>query len=247
MQITNVSLTDRGWYECQINTEPKISHSSYLAVNAKATQNDVPQMPRVIPQIQEFLEQPSEIFVIGPRHLRKNFDDFLQLKCGLRKGRNSQNENLHWTFNQMPIKDNKSIQITKLGSFLTLQINHLDRQNSGMYSCQSDDPRLEPATVQLTLSQSDAPLALPNKGERSKMSTEDTLSLLSDQIASLNTRMSALEYKILTFQQGRLLMIKVYQRKVRSIFFLRRRFCCFAKLTQGRIDFAPYHSIANSI
>ena len=30
MQIHNVSRTDEGWYECQVNTDPKISNMSHL-------------------------------------------------------------------------------------------------------------------------------------------------------------------------------------------------------------------------
>jgi hypothetical protein len=31
-QIRDVSPTDEGWYDCQVNTEPKISNKSYLNV-----------------------------------------------------------------------------------------------------------------------------------------------------------------------------------------------------------------------
>jgi len=30
LQIRNVSRTDEGWYECQVNTDPKISNTSHL-------------------------------------------------------------------------------------------------------------------------------------------------------------------------------------------------------------------------
>ena len=31
-QIRDVSLSDAGWYDCQVNTVPKISNKSYLSV-----------------------------------------------------------------------------------------------------------------------------------------------------------------------------------------------------------------------
>lgn len=31
-QIRDLTLKDTGWYDCQVNTEPKISNKSYLTV-----------------------------------------------------------------------------------------------------------------------------------------------------------------------------------------------------------------------
>ncbi len=32
-QIRDVTFRDRGWYDCQVNTEPKISNKSFLSVS----------------------------------------------------------------------------------------------------------------------------------------------------------------------------------------------------------------------
>lgn len=74
---------DAGWYDCQVNTSPKISNKSYLAVtefdplavqessaaNIEKQQDSPVHHGQVIPQIQEFLLRGGEnvIFVIRPR------------------------------------------------------------------------------------------------------------------------------------------------------------------------------------
>jgi len=61
LQIGVVTPRDEGWYECQINTEPKISNISYLNIQSLNNEDnnrslqDAPQLQQVIPQIQEFL------------------------------------------------------------------------------------------------------------------------------------------------------------------------------------------------
>lgn len=61
LQIGVVTPRDEGWYECQINTEPKISNISYLNIQSLNDEDnnrslqDAPQLQQVIPQIQEFL------------------------------------------------------------------------------------------------------------------------------------------------------------------------------------------------
>ena len=69
LQIKDVSHKDAGWYDCQVNTSPKISNKSYLSVtefdplavqepsaaNVEKQQDSPVQHGQVIPQIQEFL------------------------------------------------------------------------------------------------------------------------------------------------------------------------------------------------
>ena len=95
LQIGVVTTKDEGWYECQVNTEPKISNVSYLKIKSRPGMDnknsdrglqDAPQLQLVIPQIQEFLsnavprpQHQHEISgaVNGPRttHRRKNVND----------------------------------------------------------------------------------------------------------------------------------------------------------------------------
>jgi len=69
LQIKDVTLKDAGWYDCQVNTSPKISNKSYLqvtefdplavqeptAANIEKQHDSPAQHGQVIPQIQEFL------------------------------------------------------------------------------------------------------------------------------------------------------------------------------------------------
>ena len=85
MQIGVVTPKDEGWYQCQINTEPKISNMSYLNIRSVDNDNDrglqdAPQSQQVIPQIQEFLSNalpPSKISGNGRHssHRWKNVND----------------------------------------------------------------------------------------------------------------------------------------------------------------------------
>lgn len=89
LQIGVVTPRDEGWYECQINTEPKISNISYLNIQSlnidednNRSLQDAPQLQQVIPQIQEFLsnalppprQQPplKNSAVNGHSHERQN-------------------------------------------------------------------------------------------------------------------------------------------------------------------------------
>ena len=68
---------DEGWYDCQVNTEPKISFKSYLKVmpplprqfplfpsaSSDRSLQDAPAIesrPQVIPEIQKFLQSHSK-------------------------------------------------------------------------------------------------------------------------------------------------------------------------------------------
>jgi len=85
LQIGVVTPKDEGWYQCQINTEPKISNMSYLYIRSLDTDNnrglqDAPQSQQVIPQIQEFLSNalpPPKISGNGRHssHRWKNVND----------------------------------------------------------------------------------------------------------------------------------------------------------------------------
>jgi len=90
LQIGVVTPKDEGWYQCQINTEPKISNMSYLNIRSPDTDNnrglqDAPQSQQVIPQIQEFLSNalpPSRIPGNGRHssHRWKNANDAFRSK-----------------------------------------------------------------------------------------------------------------------------------------------------------------------
>jgi len=87
LQIGIVTPKDEGWYECQINTEPKISNVSYLNIKSPVAEDkhrgslqDAPQLQQVIPQIQEFLSNalPPQTPFNGHSsnsHRRKNVND----------------------------------------------------------------------------------------------------------------------------------------------------------------------------
>merc|ERR1711879_225657 len=67
LQISQASKEDNGWYECQINTEPKMGQKSYLKVQSSQPKvqpselrSDAPMKPQVIPEIQQFLERSKQ-------------------------------------------------------------------------------------------------------------------------------------------------------------------------------------------
>ena len=85
-----MSHKDAGWYDCQVNTSPKISNKSYLSVtefdplavqepsaaNVEKQQDSPVQHGQVIPQIQEFLLRGGGEkldFVCWLGHLKMSF------------------------------------------------------------------------------------------------------------------------------------------------------------------------------
>ena len=89
-QISSANPKDEGWYDCQVNTEPKVNFKSYLRIlplpksrNKQGKQSsaalfpasaskdgslqDAPAdiRPQVIPQIQEFLQSFSKLKILG--------------------------------------------------------------------------------------------------------------------------------------------------------------------------------------
>jgi len=107
LEINAVHSKDEGWYDCQVNTEPKINFKSYLkvlpsppprklspeffpsAASSDRSLQDAPSSetrPPVIPQIQEFLQSlnPVEINIAGPSMLWKKQGEILDLRCTIK-------------------------------------------------------------------------------------------------------------------------------------------------------------------
>lgn len=203
LQIRQIALSDEGWYECQVNTEPKLSHKTFLRVKSveKPVPQDSPQMPQVIPQIQEYLKSASvpKIRISGPSQLQKHLDESLELLCTLQLTNRS--SRLYWTLNQRPIDAALSVNVRNRNSYVNssyhsqLTVKQLERSHEGVFACQSEDRRIEAASVQVHIIDDDKehPMALPQKKERdSEISYDDVATRLS----SIEARLAIIEAKL---------------------------------------------------
>jgi len=125
LEISSANPKDEGWYDCQVNTEPKVNFKSYLRIlplpksrNKQGKQasaalfpasaskdgslQDAPAdiRPQVIPQIQEFLQSfnSAKISIAGPPVLRKKAGSKVTLECTA-TNRVSSTPDLIWAHN----------------------------------------------------------------------------------------------------------------------------------------------------
>ncbi len=127
---------DEGWYQCQINTEPKTSHQCYLTVYNKA-----PTMARIASRGVEIKGDPYQTFTQGEE---------MRLECVLPKlGGDGMANSLKWT--KTPEK-NRGIKYEKKDSgayfSLVLIAESVSSNDQGSYTCGStQDSFLPPAQV----------------------------------------------------------------------------------------------------
>lgn len=202
LQIRKVSDTDEGWYECQVNTEPKLSHKTFLRVKPLKANvpRDSPQLPQVIPQIQEYLKSASvsKIRISGPSQLQKHVDESLELLCTLDQIQTDRSSRLYWTFNQRPIDVALSVSIRNRNSYANssqLVVEQLERKHEGVFACQSDDRKIEAASVQVHIidDNKEHPMALPQKKERDGGISSDGLEA---RLSSIEARLAIIEAKL---------------------------------------------------
>ena len=185
LQIDSVSAKDEGWYDCQVNTEPKVSHQSYLHIEQKSSRpaasppsralhtelSDAPSNPQVIPEIQHFLKSMTKqhsrlkLQIRGSRKLQQLREgDPLVLECVTLSPsasliKDQLTNNLHW------IRESSSgggealttdirsrlRQVPQNGKAI-LRISSVIQSDEGSYTCLSQDPKVDSATVQIKLS-----------------------------------------------------------------------------------------------
>ena len=249
LQIDSVSIKDEGWYDCQVNTEPKVSHQSYLHIEPKSPGprrgvlhskelSDAPSNPQVIPEIQHFLKS------------MKKQNNEARLKLQIREGAGSQK--------LQPLRDGdplvlecvilpSSASLIKLdqmstdlywiregsGEALSIDVRSRRRQvpqkgkailifssviqsDEGSYTCLSQEPKVDSATIQINLSgklgQTErGPLALAQIEERDGGGGDANLqssfeSEVDSRLTSIEARLSELELELnhlLQLQEGR--------------------------------------------
>lgn len=191
MQIRQVTKGDEGWYDCQVNTEPKINHKSYLRVLNSIHDNhqeDSPVLPQVIPQIQEFLSYAARLDIRGPTHRSRPLNATLSLECTRPEA--TSHVNLYWTLNQHPIEpDHDRVSVMSDANKSLLTVHRLGLADEGSYACRSDLRSLQTAEVQVTVLQGEKPIALPQLEERSH-TVEDRLKSLESRLADLEQRVN---------------------------------------------------------
>lgn len=190
--IRQVTKDDEGWYDCQINTEPKINHKSYLRVlNHDDHQDDSPLLPQVIPQISEFLSYASHLHIRGPNQRTRPLNATLSLECVRPKSSSQDDVNLYWTLNQRPIEPNDRVIIMSEANKSLLTVHRLSLSDEGSYACRSDLRSLQTAEVQVTVASHGKPIALPQLEERSMTHTvENRLKSLESRLVDLEKRMN---------------------------------------------------------
>merc|ERR1719412_1640149 len=157
LEIKAVNSKDEGWYDCQVNTEPKINFKSYLKVMPKrhtslypsastssdrSLQDAPDSRPKVIPQIQEFLQTlNNKISIAGPTVLWKKLGEILNLECKVKHQRNM-SPNLIWAHNGRVIQHKNNpkyhIQIDSQSTQSTLgllRVSNLQVEDKGTYEC----------------------------------------------------------------------------------------------------------------
>lgn len=213
LEIKDVTEKDSGWYDCQVNTEPKISNKSYLVVQ--------PRLPWMLEGISRKLqdaparsrEMVSKPFssttdpfasISGPPMIRMPIGHILTLECTLSR-LPSPPSDFFWTHNEAVItpKDRSgvSLESEKLAgvSHSKIVIVDLKPEDAGTYACVSD---LAPkAQVQVVIdSADDHSEALASRVSSSSIppSSISTLLFISGSIAiSLSKwRVSTLERRV---------------------------------------------------
>lgn len=180
LQIDSVSAKDEGWYDCQVNTEPKVSHQSYLHIEQKSSRpaaspprralhtelSDAPSNPQVIPEIQHFLKSMTKqhsrlkLQIRGSRKLQQLREgDPLVLECVNLSPSSSLikdqlTNDLHWIRGGEALTTDirsRLRQVPQNGKAI-LRISSVIQSDEGSYTCLSQDPKVDSATVQIKLS-----------------------------------------------------------------------------------------------
>merc|ERR1712241_1087839 len=202
LQIDSVSVKDEGWYDCQVNTEPKVSHQSYLHIEPKSPPrrgalhskelSDAPSNPQVIPEIQHFLKsmkkQNNEARLklqiregAGSQKLQPLRDgDPLVLECVILPSSASLNKldqmstDLYWIREgsgealSIDVRSRRR-QVPQKGK-ATLIFSSVIQSDEGSYTCLSQDPKVDSATIQINLSESLLALQVPpSRGHSSSL------------------------------------------------------------------------------
>ena len=160
-----MSDDDQGFYECQVNTEPKMSAKSYLKVQRAAEpkvlqselRSDAPMSnPQVIPEIQHFLknmkrrQQPKLLVKGNLQHL--TLGDSLSLECTLSGQGNKAAKALFWTREQgKDMSHTAQILVLDKDGKIGLKIPTLTSSDEGTYICSSDDKTVAPVSVDIEI------------------------------------------------------------------------------------------------
>ena len=165
LQIESVSASDQGWYDCQVNTEPKVSHKSYLRIIKKSASlrprvmhselRDEPSNPQVIPEIQQFLDhlqRRSKLQIRSSRDLEQLKEgDPLVLECGQAVIQDNPITDLYWIRGGKS-GDNRRSSIPQIPEKATLKISALTPSDEGSYTCLSHTRKVAPVSIQIKLS-----------------------------------------------------------------------------------------------
>lgn len=181
LEIKSVTLKDSGWYDCQVNTEPKISNKSYLTVEEAGPwiqqvqedkmQDSPVQHREVIPEIQEFLQPRGapRTEIAGPPVLRLPPGETLSLECTVSRLA-APPSSLYWTHNEQVITPEEnpgvSLESEKLAgvSHSRLVVVNLQTSDEGTYACVTDIS--SPATVELFLEAEQSPIVMAQVGKK---------------------------------------------------------------------------------
>ena len=162
LQIDSVSPLDEGWYDCQVNTEPKVSHKSYLHIKkspAISELRDEPQSPQVIPEIHNYLknmQSRAKLLIRSSRNLEQLKEgDPLVLECQIQAVSNT--ADLYWMRSEEEEALSTDPTLSRLWQIpqqgkATLSISSLIPNDEGSYTCLSHSQKVTPVTIQIKLS-----------------------------------------------------------------------------------------------
>ncbi|XP_021966852.2 uncharacterized protein LOC110862016 [Folsomia candida] len=143
IKISSSSKKDEGTYECQINTDPKMTATVHLIVLGSSEDPDsaalaLGMLDSPYHQKDDHHSKGYEAKILGPSLMELDQGSQLaNFTCIISHGRSPSPPNISWFFNEIPIQKAKgrfSVD-TEKSSYQTVSILVILKPQSGKYSC----------------------------------------------------------------------------------------------------------------
>ncbi|CAB4069351.1 unnamed protein product [Lepeophtheirus salmonis] len=180
LEIKDVSIRDGGWYDCQVNTEPKVSNKTYLNVIKDRKKSWIQGIePR---RMSEYLGQhilPKAI-ISGPTALNIRVGESVALECSISPLK-SPPLNLYWRHKNTVVTPKSRVGISLENEKSTgvshsrLVIQDVRLDDAGIYSCITDVAAA--TSIELIVVDDDGAEALASYGSSLKLSWSPCLFL----------------------------------------------------------------------
>ncbi|XP_066939682.1 uncharacterized protein [Macrobrachium rosenbergii] len=173
LHIKFTQLGDGGWYECQVNSDPKITRQVLLLVKDKSL-ND----PFYEPEF-EILDNRTQVQVEGPSERYMQQGSILSLVCSIRHKGVRGPDLVMWFHGAVRLhydspRGGIALQTEKTSdrTVSRLRLSNVTPQDSGRYSCRPDTGGISSVSVHIQSSQHHA--AVQHNTHNSGVTTSDS-------------------------------------------------------------------------